>query len=275
MKRQKQDSLFGFWLIVSMLLHILLIVILWIGMPHFRRPLPEPIRLIPVEIAELAPITAAPRQKDEPPPLEPPKPEPPKPEPPKPEPKPPEPVKPPEPPKPEPTPEHKPEPKPEPKPKPPVPKKEPPKQQDALASVLKNVAKMKNEQKQEKKPEPDKNTPPAPTPPQAPAMSERLSMSEEDALRHQMAGCWNVPIGARDIETTSVEIYIEVGPDRVLKQAIVVDQARMRRDPFFRAVAESAMRALYNPHCSPLALPPEKYDQWKEMIMNFNPRDMF
>jgi hypothetical protein len=39
-------------------------------------------------------------------------------------------------------------------------------------------------------------------------------------------------------------------------------------------MAESALRALRNPRCSPLALPPEKYQQWQEMIFNFNPKDM-
>jgi hypothetical protein len=100
-------------------------------------------------------------------------------------------------------------------------------------------------------------------------------ISEEDALRRQITSCWNVPVGARDIQNISVEVYIAVNPDRTLREAMVVDQARMARDTFYRAVAESALRALRNPRCSPLALPPEKYDQWREMIFNFNPRDMF
>lgn len=280
----------SFWFIASAVLHALVMLVLWIGMPHFEKPLPKPPVLIPIEIAELAPITATKLEEKKPLPPEPPKPEPPKPEPPKPpEPKP-EPPKPPEskpePPPPVPVPkppEPKPEPLPTPKPKPPEPKPQPPKA-DALSSVLKNVAKMKNEPRPEpktepKKEEPDakppKEQPPAPSPPQAALTAERLSISEEDALRRQIAGCWNVPVGARDIENMAVEIYIAVNQDRTVKEAMVVDQARMGRDSFFRALAESALRALRNPRCSPLALPEGKYQQWHEIIFNFNPKDMF
>ncbi len=218
----------------------------------------------------------------------------------KPQPKPPEP-KPPEPPKPEPVPEKKPEPAPKPpeaKPaeeglKPPEKKKpeekKPEPAADPLASVLKNVAKMKKdlpaEKPQPKKPEekpadkpaenPQKDVKPAPSTPSSPITAERLSISEEDALKRQIASCWNVPIGARDIENTVVEVIIVVNPDRTIREAIVVDQARMGRDQFYRAVAESALRALQNPKCIPLALPPDKYQKWKEIQFTFNPRDMF
>ncbi len=292
------------WFAASALLHIVIAILLWLGLPQFAKPLPEPPIFIPVEIAQLSEISAAKVQENKIEPKEPQK-EPPKPEPPKPEVKP-EPPKP-EPPKPEskpPVPQPKPpEPKaealpaPTPKPKPPEikPKPEPkpePKKPDALASILKNVAKLKNEPKPEPKkpdlkPEPKPaETTPSPEPPQkdpkpatsapsAPLMADKLTISEEDALRQQIRGCWNVPIGAKDIENISVEIYIQVNPDRTLKDAIVVDQGRLSRDSFFRAVAESALRALRNPRCSPLALPPEKYQQWQETIFNFNPKDMF
>lgn len=291
------------WFAASALLHVIIVILLWLGLPQFSKPLPPPPVIIPVEIAQLAPITAAKIQdvkeqpkepQKEPPKPQPPKPEvkpePPKPEPPKPEPKPPAPQ--PKPPEPKaeaiPAPTSKPKP-PEVKPKP-EPKPEP-KKPDALASILKNVAKLKNEPKPEvKKTEPKPavkptETVPAPTPPQkepkpatsapsAPLTADRLTVSEEDALRQQIRGCWNVPVGAKDIENITVEITIQVNPDRTLKDAIVVDQARLSRDSFFRAVAESALRALRNPRCSPLALPPEKYQEWQETTFTFSPKDM-
>ncbi|HVY13428.1 MAG TPA: hypothetical protein VHB73_07690 [Alphaproteobacteria bacterium] len=268
------------WIVLSTLLHLLLFLLIWLGLPQMVTPPPEPAQVVPVDIADISQITAvkkAPEQKAQPTP--PPKPEEPKP----PEPKPAE--KPPEPPKPptsEPTPElkapqlkteDKPEPVPTPKPKPPKP--EPPKP-DPLASILKNVAKMKPTEKQpETKPAPQKEPAPAPSPPQVPATAEHLSLSEEDALRRQLAQCWNVPVGARDVQNMTVDIYISINADRTVREAVVVDQARMASDPFFRTLAESALRALYNPHCSPLALPPEKYQQWKDTVMTFNPKDMF
>ena len=40
------------------------------------------------------------------------------------------------------------------------------------------------------------------------------------------------------------------------------------------AAADSAVRAVRNPKCSPLELPADKYDQWKRIDFTFDPRDM-
>lgn len=109
----------------------------------------------------------------------------------------------------------------------------------------------------------------------APTTSDVLALSEMDALKYQLAQCWNVPTGAMDAENLIVDLRIEVGPDRIVKVAEIVDQARYNSDTFFRAAADSARRAVFNPRCTPLALPPDKYDAWKNILIRFNPRDMF
>ncbi len=49
--------------------------------------------------------------------------------------------------------------------------------------------------------------------------------------------------------------------------------SRYNSDSFFRAAADSALRAVHE--CSPLKnLPPEKYDTWHYMELNFDPKDM-
>ena len=53
-----------------------------------------------------------------------------------------------------------------------------------------------------------------------------------------------------------------------------VDGARMNSDPFFRAAAESALRALSHPDCIPLKLPVGKYEVWKSFTFNFDPKNM-
>ena len=45
----------------------------------------------------------------------------------------------------------------------------------------------------------------------------------------------------------------------------------MAADPTFRAVAESARRAV--DRCSPLKLPPGKYAIWRDIVMSFYPED--
>ena len=159
-------------------------------------------------------------------------------------------------------------------------KKEKPKpMEDPLASVLKNVAKLKpaaptpEEVKEAvKKHEGDKNE--SEINQKGPALSDRLTISQEDALRRQISSCWNMPIGARHAENLIVEVLIEVNQDRTVRTAEVVDQLRMSTDSYFRAAAEAALRALRHPRCSPLELPPEHYEQWKTIRFNFDPRDM-
>ena len=51
----------------------------------------------------------------------------------------------------------------------------------------------------------------------------------------------------------------------------VLDQARFAGDLRFRAAAEAGLRAVKNPRCSPLRLPPEKFDQWKVLTIDFDP----
>jgi outer membrane biosynthesis protein TonB len=109
--------------------------------------------------------------------------------------------------------------------------------------------------------------------PRAP-LGSQLSASELDMIREQIARCWNIPAGARDARDLVVELRVEVGPDGMVQQATIVDQGRVAADPFFRAAAESARRALFNPLCRPLRLPPDKYDVWKDMVVDFSPKDL-
>lgn len=102
----------------------------------------------------------------------------------------------------------------------------------------------------------------------------KMSMSEIDALRRQIEQCWSPPAGAPEAENLVVEVDLTINPDGRVQQAQIVDTARMFRDPYYRAAAESVLRAIKNPHCTPLKLPPDKYDLWRETKLTFNPRDL-
>lgn len=141
-----------------------------------------------------------------------------------------------------------------------------------FASVLKNLA--------EPKPvapptdQPDLKADGKPEEGQKAPLGSKLTMSEEDALRRQLEGCWNVPFGAKDAGEIVVEIFMVINPDRTLREARIVDTARYNSDTFFRAMADSALRAVRNPLCSPFQLPADKYDLWKTTTVNFNPSQM-
>jgi hypothetical protein len=98
-----------------------------------------------------------------------------------------------------------------------------------------------------------------------------LSFSEIDALRRQIGRCWTLPGGIDGIDDLVVQLRIQVRPDRTVHAVTIHDQGRLGRDPKFRAVAESARRAVDK--CSPLNLPSGKYAVWREIDMKFYPQD--
>ena len=102
-----------------------------------------------------------------------------------------------------------------------------------------------------------------------------LSISEKDAIRGQFIPCWTMPAGAKDAHTLAVRVKVQLQADgTVLDAQVAPDQlVRYNADSFFRAAADSAVRAVHK--CSPLKnLPADKYGTWKDMEINFDPQDM-
>jgi hypothetical protein len=99
----------------------------------------------------------------------------------------------------------------------------------------------------------------------------QLTFGEIDALKRQINRCWALPVSLDGIEDMVVQLRIQVRPDRTVQSVTIEDQSRLGRDPIFRAVAESARRAVDK--CSPLNLPPGKYALWRDIVMNFYPAD--
>lgn len=268
-------------LTVSAALHFVLLMLLVFGLPSWLIPSPPPEPMaVTVELLPISSLTNI-KPSETPPAPEPKKEEPPPP------PKPPSPpVKtaeptPPPPPKEDPLKLAKPdEKKPEPpkeKPKDEEKKKEKPKEDD-LAAVLKAVKKTAQQQQKEtdKKEKPKDEAKPA-----SKAISSQydpsmpLSISEKDAIRSQFAKCWSVPAGAKDAQNLIVLIEVTVEKDGTVTSVKLSDSVKSRysSDAFYRAAAESAIRAVHQ--CSPLKnLPPEKYDTWKYMELTFDPKEM-
>ena len=102
-----------------------------------------------------------------------------------------------------------------------------------------------------------------------------LSISEKDVIRSQFLVCWTMPAGAKEAHTLAARVKIKMQPDGSVIEAVLAtdQQGRYASDPFFRAAADSAIRAVHK--CSPLKnLPPDKYGSWREMELNFDPQDL-
>ena len=101
-----------------------------------------------------------------------------------------------------------------------------------------------------------------------------LSLSEEDALKAQIFGCWSIPLGLPYNENLLVRIKLQLNPDGTVLQSEILDHARMNKpgQGFYKVLAESALRAVKL--CQPLRVPTTGYDRWKELQLNFDAREM-
>ena len=77
-------------------------------------------------------------------------------------------------------------------------------------------------------------------------LGEKLSISEIDAIKRQVERCWLVPaaIGAKDVENMVVKIKMKLNPDGRLREIRIVDRFRLETNATYKAVAESALRAV-------------------------------
>ena len=101
-----------------------------------------------------------------------------------------------------------------------------------------------------------------------------LTLSEEDALRAQIFGCWSVPLGLPYDQDLLVRIKLQLKKDGSIIKSEILDHERMNRpgQKFYKVLAESALRAVRL--CQPLKVPPTGYDKWKDLQLNFNPTEM-
>jgi hypothetical protein len=101
-----------------------------------------------------------------------------------------------------------------------------------------------------------------------------LTLSEEDALKAQIFGCWSIPLGLPYNENLLVRIKLKLEPDGSVTKTEILDHARMNKpgQGFYKVLAESALRAVKL--CQPLRVPTSGYERWKELQLNFDAREM-
>ena len=101
-----------------------------------------------------------------------------------------------------------------------------------------------------------------------------LSLSEEDALKAQIFGCWSIPLGLPYNENLLVKIKLKLKPDGTVIRTEILDHARMNKpgQGFYKVLAESALRAIQL--CQPLRVPTTGYERWKDLQLNFDAREM-
>lgn len=148
---------------------------------------------------------------------------------------------------------------------------EPPEQptEDLLAGVLRNVDKNLKPAVEEQQQATQANAP----------VTQSIDLTRRAAalgqmIRGQMQRCWRIDPGARSAERLRVSVRVRLKPDGTLAAPPEFQNAgRLADNAYYRAAAESARRAIFE--CQPFRLPQEDYSLWQDMVLNFDPREMF
>jgi hypothetical protein len=128
---------------------------------------------------------------------------------------------------------------------------------------------------------PTEPTTTAPTPPsegRAEATSlpsgPPITNSERDGLRLAVQKCWNLPAGLRDAGELKVTLAAELNPDgSIVGGSVRLVEPNPVPDARFQQAYEAGRRALLR--CAPYTdLPRDKFAQWRELEVVFNPEGM-
>lgn len=104
---------------------------------------------------------------------------------------------------------------------------------------------------------------------------QQLSASElamiVQAIRTCVTANWTVLSGGASARDTVVRIRLRFNEDGTLSSPPEI--VNRQNSAYFVAISESAVRAVEQ--CEPYDLPRAKYRVWKDMVMNFSPKDMY
>ncbi|MFZ2102512.1 MAG: TonB family protein [Oricola sp.] len=96
-----------------------------------------------------------------------------------------------------------------------------------------------------------------------------LTQTEMDALRAQIQACWSPP-AALDAQELKVSIRFQLDTSGMVSGAPSITKSSGNR-----AADESARRAILICGQRGYSLPAEKYDAWRDVVVNFDPSEMF
>lgn len=97
-----------------------------------------------------------------------------------------------------------------------------------------------------------------------------LTQSEMDSLRGQIQSCWSIPASAQGETGVAVSVQFR------LTQAGQLDgRPKVTKASGNRQLDESAVRAIQRCGQNGYRMPREKYDAWQDVVVNFDPSEMF
>ncbi|CUH50215.1 energy transducer TonB family protein [Ruegeria atlantica] len=102
-----------------------------------------------------------------------------------------------------------------------------------------------------------------------------LTAGEKDAMRLAVSKCWNVGSLSTDALQTVVVVGFSLTPDgKVLGGTLQMIDSSGGTDASARQAYEAARRAILRCGAKGYTLPTDKYDQWRDIEITFNPERM-
>lgn len=159
-------------------------------------------------------------------------------------------------------------------PRPRTPARRPREEESDLASLLDETigrAPAPRPPRRRPAPEPVEPFDDAPTGPERAELDANAMATLVQAIRGQIVPCWNPPQGLA--RPSTVTLRIQLAPDgRVDGRPEITAISGERDRDARRAFDESAKRAVLQ--CAPLRLPADLYEAWRDIELNFDPKDL-
>ncbi len=103
----------------------------------------------------------------------------------------------------------------------------------------------------------------------AAGLQTELTMSEIDTIKAQLKPCWTPPTGAPNAESLIVTLRVQLDISGHLA-AMPEVVGGIGGTSFMRVAADRAISAVLQ--CTPFSLPPSRYQAWRVMDLEFDPR---
>ncbi|MGH1350261.1 MAG: hypothetical protein ACRBBN_05570 [Methyloligellaceae bacterium] len=101
--------------------------------------------------------------------------------------------------------------------------------------------------------------------------ADKLTADDYTYVASRVSSCWNMPIGQLGAENIEVKVHLKLKVDGTLASK---PQIRASSNNIVgKVVEETAVRAVIA--CQPYKLPVSKYRNWKDMVLIFDPKDMY
>ena len=101
-----------------------------------------------------------------------------------------------------------------------------------------------------------------------------LTPGETQAVLNQLRRCWRVDTFSANARSQVVTLQAQLRQNGFVNQTTIQVISPLPTPPEYRIAVERAVSALQDRRCQPFALPPAKYNAWRDIVIRFDPAQM-